>query len=86
MVQNIFYGNTDKVNDRPQRLLEFRGRQSLNRIIKGPIFSGKEHKRATVSKVFSVRGAVTPDGVALESIQRKSRMPVPLRNILTRFK
>jgi hypothetical protein len=86
MVPNIFYGNTDKDNDRPQRLLESRGRHSLNRIIKGPIFSGKEHKRATVSKAFSARGTVTPDGVALEFTQRKSRMPVPLRNILTRFK
>jgi hypothetical protein len=86
MVSNIFYGNTDEVNDRPQRLLEFRGRHSLNRIIKGPIFSGKEHKRPAVSKVSSARGTVTLDGVALESIQRKSRMPVPLRNILTRFK
>ena len=85
-VPNIFYGNTDKANDRPQRLLESRGRHSLNRIIKGPIFSSKEQKRATVSKVFSVRGDVTPDSVTLESIQRKSRMPVPLRNILTRFK
>ena len=83
MVPNIFYGNTD---NRPQRLLESRGRHSLNRIIKGPIFSGKEHKRATALKAFSARGTVTPDGVALESIQRKSRMPVPLRNILTRFK
>ena len=86
MVPNIFYGNTDKVNHRSQRLLESRGRHSLNRIIKGPIFSGKEHKRAAVSKVFSTRSTVTPDGVALESIQRKSRMPVPFRNILTRFK
>ena len=86
MVPNIFYGNTDKDNDRPQRLLESRGRHSLNRIIKGPIFSGKENKRATVSKAFSARGTVTPDSVALESVQRKSRMPVPLRNILTRFK
>lgn len=86
MVPNIFYGNTDKDNDRPQRLLESRGRHSLNRIIKRPIFSGKEHKRATVTKAFSARGTVTPDSVALESIQRKSRMPVPLRNILTRFK
>lgn len=86
MVPNIFYGNAVKANDRPQQLLEFRGRQSLTRIIKGPIFSGKEHKRATVSKAFSARGTVTPDSVALESIQRKSRMPVPLRNILTRFK
>ena len=86
MVPNIFYGNTDKFSDRPQRLLESRGRHSLNRIIKGPIFSSKEHKRATVSKVFSARGTVIPDGVALDSIQRKSRMPVPLRNILTRFK
>ena len=86
MVPNIFYGNTDKVNDRPQQLLESRGRHSFNRIIKGPIFSSKEHQRATVSKVFSARGTVTPDSVGLESIQRKSRMPVPLRNILTRFK
>ena len=83
MVPNIFYG---KENDRPQRLLESRGRHSLNRIIKGPIFSGKEHKRVTVSKAVSARGTVTPDSVALDSIQRKSRMPVPLRNILTRFK
>ena len=81
IVPNIFYGNTGKDNDRPQRLLESRGRHSLNRIIKGPIFSSKEHKRATVSKAFS--SSVTPDNVA---IQRKSRMPVPLRNILTRFK
>ena len=81
MVPNIFYGNTDKC---PQRLLESRGRHSLNRIIKGPIFSGKEHKRAAASKTFSARG--TPDVVPLGSIQRKSRMPVPLRNILTRFK
>ena len=84
MVPNIFYGNTDKDNDRPQRLLESRGRHSLNRIIKGPIFSGKENKRATVSKAFSARGTVTSDSVTL--VQRKSRMPVPLRNILTRFK
>ena len=84
MVPNIFNGNTDKDNDRPQRSLESRGRHSLNRIIKGPIFSGKDHKRATVSKAISGRGSVTPDSVAL--VQRKSRMPVPLRNILTRFK
>ena len=83
MVPNIFHGNMGKDNDRPHRLLESRGRHSLNRIIKGPIFSSKEHKRATVSKAFSARGTVTPDSVA---IQRKSRMPVPLRNILTRFK
>ena len=79
----------DKDDDRPQRSLESRGRHSLSRIIKGPIFSGKEHKRATVSNAFSARwgkGTATRDNVASESIRRKSRMPVPLRNILTHFK
>ena len=86
IVPNIFYGNMDKDNDRPQQSLESRGRHSLSRIIKGPIFSGK---RATVSNAFSARWekGATRDGVASESIQRKSRMPVPLRNIFkTHFK
>jgi hypothetical protein len=81
--------NTDKDNDRPQQSLESRGRHSLSRIIKRPIFSGKEHKRATVSNAFSARwgkGTAARDNVASESIRRKSRMPVPLRNILTHFK
>jgi len=96
MVPSIFYGNTDKPemqnNDRPQRSLQSRGRHSLSRIIKGPISSAKENKRATVSNAFSTRwefnemDTAVRDGVASESIQKKSRMPVPLRNILTRFK
>ncbi|KAF8817425.1 hypothetical protein BYT27DRAFT_7152960 [Phlegmacium glaucopus] len=96
MVPSIFYGNTDKAeiqnNDRIQRSLQSRGRHSLSRIIKGPIFSTKENKRATVSKTWSTRwefnddGTAVRDSVTLESIQKKSRMPVPLRNILTRFK
>ena len=86
MVPNVFY---DKDNDRPRRSRESRGRHSLSRIIKGPVFSGKEHKRATVSNTFSARwakGTATQDNVVSKSIQRKSRMPVPLRNILTHFK
>ena len=94
MIPNIFYSNTDKAetqdDHRPQSLRS-RGRQSLSRIIKGPIFSGKEHKRATVSNFstrweFSEKGTAVQDSVASESTQKKGRMSVPLRNILTRFK
>ena len=89
MVQNIICGDTYG-HDSTQRSLQSRGRHSLSRIIKGPIFSGKENKRATVSNTFSTRwdlnekGTAMRDSVASES--KKSRMPVPLRNILTRFK
>ncbi|KAF8159522.1 hypothetical protein B0H34DRAFT_407690 [Crassisporium funariophilum] len=69
------------------------GRHSLSRIIKGPIFSGRESKRATISSVFTTRwesnenavrrGSAAPTSASAE---KKSRMPIPLRNILTRFK
>ena len=87
--------NSDKESSEERthlQLLQSRGRHSLSRIIKGPIFSGKENKRATVSNAFSTRWefnekcTVLGDSSPSESIQKKSRMPVPLRNILTRFK
>ena len=93
MVPTIFYDNMDKAetqeNDSPQRSLQSGGRYSLglSRIIKGPIFSGKEHKKAATISTrweFNEKGNAVRDST--ESIQKKSGMPVPLRNILTRFK
>ncbi|KAF9482578.1 hypothetical protein BDN70DRAFT_419622 [Pholiota conissans] len=65
------------------------GRHSLSRIIKGPIFSGRDVKRATFSLGAHEldENVVRRESQSLsQSLQRKSRMPVPLRNILTRFK
>ncbi|KAF8966330.1 hypothetical protein BDZ97DRAFT_1809064 [Flammula alnicola] len=64
------------------------GRHSLSRIIKGPMFSGRDNKRATISMGHGVdeNAMRRESGAASDSLQKKSRMPVPLRNILTRFK
>lgn len=64
------------------------GRHSLSRIMKGPIFLNKDNRRATLE--MSGHG-VDENSVRRESQshpdrKRKSRMPIPLRNILTRFK
>ncbi|KDR80660.1 hypothetical protein GALMADRAFT_264617 [Galerina marginata CBS 339.88] len=76
----------------PRRSTQSLGRHSLSRIIKGPMFSGKDVKCATLLSSMSIasematdensvrRGNGTPNG------HKRSRMPVPLRNILTRFK
>lgn len=64
------------------------GRRSLSRIIKGPIFPARD-KRATISSVSVMtndENCARRESVSNAFIHRKSRMPVPLRNILTRFK
>jgi hypothetical protein len=68
------------------------GRHSLSRIIKGPIFSGRDSKRATFSlgahgfDENAIRRDSSENPSLSHSLQKKSRMPIPLRNILTRFK
>lgn len=64
------------------------GRHSLSRIIKGPIFPARD-RRATLSSMTVItndENSARRESVAYASIRKKSRMPVPLRNILTRFK
>jgi len=65
------------------------GRSSLSRIVRGPMFSGWDNKRATIS--LAVQSRLDENVVRRESpspsfVEKKSRMPVPLRNIFTRFK
>ncbi|KJA28015.1 hypothetical protein HYPSUDRAFT_34285 [Hypholoma sublateritium FD-334 SS-4] len=64
------------------------GRHSLSRIIKGPIFMNRDSRRATIE--MSGHGvdenAVRRESQSHPDRKRKSRMPIPLRNILTRFK
>ncbi|KAF5316138.1 hypothetical protein D9619_006453 [Psilocybe cf. subviscida] len=75
------------------------GRHSLSRIIslRHPMFSGggKENKRATIAFSGSTNVEMDENAMRRESLPassistsplKKSRMPVPLRNILTRFK
>ncbi|KAF4610880.1 hypothetical protein D9613_006963 [Agrocybe pediades] len=78
-----------------RRSVQSLGRQSLNRIMKTPIFGVKEGvpivKRSTISSLSMVKEVKTDENAARredtsESLRKKSRMPVPLRNILTRFK
>jgi len=65
------------------------GRSSLSRIIRGPMFSGWDNKRATIS--LAVQSRLDENVLRRESrspsfVEKKSRMPIPLRNIFTRFK
>ena len=64
------------------------GRSSLNRIIRGPMFSGWDNKRATIELAVQSRldENVLRREILVPSVEKKSRMPVPLRNIFTRFK
>ncbi|KAF9054515.1 hypothetical protein BJ165DRAFT_1399722 [Panaeolus papilionaceus] len=69
------------------------GRNSLSRIIRGPVFSApKEIKRETVCMGPKISGYQPVDNrpsseiMGISAEKRKSRMPAPLRNIFTRFK
>ena len=64
------------------------GRQSLSRIIKGPMFLNRDNRRATLEITSHEvdENAVRRESQSLPDRKRKSRMPIPLRNILTRFK
>lgn len=64
------------------------GRQSLSRIIKGPMFLNRDYRRATLEITSHEvdENAVRRESQSLPDRKRKSRMPIPLRNILTRFK
>lgn len=65
------------------------GRSSLNRIIRGPMFSGWDNKRATISLAVQSRldeNVLRRESLVPSVVEKKSRMPVPLRNIFTRFK
>lgn len=65
------------------------GRGSLGRIMRGPMFSGWDNKRATIALAVQSRldeNILRRESLAPSIVEKKSRMPVPLRNIFTRFK
>jgi hypothetical protein len=65
------------------------GRGSLSRIMKVPMFSGWDNKRATIALAVQTRldeNILRRESLVPSVVQKKSRMPVPLRNIFTRFK
>lgn len=65
------------------------GRSSLDRIMKGPMFSGWDNKRATISLAAQSRldeNVLRRESLAPSVVEKKSRIRVPLRNIFTRFK
>ncbi|PPQ67894.1 hypothetical protein CVT26_007094 [Gymnopilus dilepis] len=63
------------------------GRHSLSRIIKGPLFSTAKDERAFLSVNRSDR-SFDEKAAARENVvqEKKSRLPIPLRNILIHFK
>ncbi|KIM44653.1 hypothetical protein M413DRAFT_25105 [Hebeloma cylindrosporum] len=77
----------DKVSSRMST--QSLGRSSLGRIMRGPMFSAWDNKRATIA--LSAQSRLDENVLRRESqipsfVEKKSRMPVPLRNIFTRFK
>lgn len=64
------------------------GRHSLSRLIKGPMFSAGKDSKDTYMAVVSETNSLDKQTVRKESRihDKRSRLPVPLRNIFTHFK
>jgi hypothetical protein len=65
------------------------GRSSLSRIMRGPMFARRDNKNATISLGAQSRldeNLLRRESRIPSSVEKKSRMPVPLRNIFTRFR